>query len=251
MRRGVPTWRRDRPVVRSQRSVGLAGTCTGILGSLDESTFDADPGGGEWTIREAIGHLTASQRSYAWFSAWWLARRDSPFPDAADPSHGDALPTEEAESGGSVAVVIGRIDALVDLASSLWSPADADTLSVAARWRGFPVTLGFRTHPLGHAHGGAHPPVGQDTRDARRRRSPRLIACIGCCAGPGRCRGRHLRALDTGCRMAASDAVAGNAIRVAAEGALALVRDGASTARWRSGVFRGGPSSHAIASGRG
>jgi hypothetical protein len=202
----------------------------GILGSLDGSMFDADPGGGEWTIREAVGHLTASQRSYAWFSAWWLARRDGPFPDAADPSHGDALPNEEAESSGSLPVVMDRIDALVDIAVSLWSPADSDTLAVAARWSGFPVTLGFRTHRWA-THMEEHTVqvdktlamLGAPIPEAHRLH--RLL-----CRAWGDVEAVIFALSASDARMAASDAVAGNAIRVAAEGALALVRDGASTA---------------------
>src|SRR5262245_51749845 len=37
----------------------------GILESISAATFDADPGGGEWSIREATGHIVESQRSYA------------------------------------------------------------------------------------------------------------------------------------------------------------------------------------------
>ena len=126
---------------------------------------------------------------------------------------------------------MGRIDALVDLAASLWSPADSDTLSVAARWAGFPVTLGFRTHRWA-THMEEHTLQVDKTLamlgvvDLEAHRLHRLL-----CRAWGDVEAVIFALSTPDARLAASDAVAGNAIRVAAEGALALVRDGASTAR--------------------
>jgi hypothetical protein len=198
----------------------------GILESLDEATFDADPGGGEWTIRQAVGHVVGSQRSYAWYSAWWLDRRDGPFPDAADPTHAESLPSDEAEEGGSVPVVTARLDALVDLSVSLWSTADSATLAVPARWAGFPVTLGFRTHRWA-THMEEHTLqvdktlalLGVGIPEAHRLH--RLL-----CRGWGDVESVIFALADPDARAAASDGVAGGAIRVAVESALELIRDG-------------------------
>jgi hypothetical protein len=202
----------------------------GILESLEAPTFDADPGAGRWTIRETVGHVSASQRAYAWFSAWWLARRDGPFPDFADPAHADALPTEEADSGGALPSVIARLDALVDLAVSLWSPADSETLGVQARWAGFPVTLASRMHRWA-THMEEHTlqvdetlaTLGVPVPEAHRLH--RLL-----CRAWGDIEAAIFALSTPDARTAGSDPVAGDAIRVAVEGALTLVRDGVSAA---------------------
>lgn len=119
----------------------------GVLGALEEAILDADPGGGEWTVRETLGHIISSQRAYAWFSAWWLGRATEPrLPDRADESHGLPLPADEAERSGTLSTLRARLDALVDLSAWLWAPADEAALATPARWSGFRVDVGFRTH---------------------------------------------------------------------------------------------------------
>jgi uncharacterized damage-inducible protein DinB len=205
----------------------------GLLDSLEEATFEADPGGGEWSVRETVGHIVEAQRSYAWFSAWWLDRRDEPLPDAADESHGDALPSVADDASGTRAALLARIDALVDLAVSLWSPADLATLSVPARWSGFPVTLGFRTHRWA-----AH--IEEHTLQVEK-----TLAMLG--AVPSESQRLHrllcrawgdIEAIVFALPSAVAGAamrhdVAGDAVRVAVEGALRLVRDGADASAAR------------------
>ncbi len=50
----------------------------GVLATLTDADLDADPGGGEWTIRQTMQHIINSQRGYAWGSAYWLSVRDQP-----------------------------------------------------------------------------------------------------------------------------------------------------------------------------
>jgi hypothetical protein len=203
----------------------------GVLESLSDETYDADPGGADWSIRQTMGHIVSSQRSYAWFSAWWLARGDEPLADAADQSHADALPHDDAEETGSRPAVLQRLDSLVDLAIALWSPADAETLAVRARWSGFPVTLGFRTHRWG-AHLAEHTVQVDKTLvmlGAPIPETQRLHRVL--CRAWGEIEAVVFALSAEDAERAASDAVAGGAIRVAAEGALALVGDAAGAAR--------------------
>ena len=44
--------------------------------------LDADPGGGEWSIRLTLGHIISSQRAYVWGTAWWQTHHH----DANDPA---------------------------------------------------------------------------------------------------------------------------------------------------------------------
>ncbi len=202
----------------------------GILESVDDDTYDADPGGGEWAIRETMGHIVEAQRSYAWYSAWWLARRDEPLADAADESHRDPLPSEEDEASGSPAAVVGRLDSLVDLAVGLWSPADSETLGARARWSGFPVTLGFRTHRWS-AHLEEHTLQVEKTlvmlgaTVPETARQHRLL-----CRAWGDLEALVLGLPPDAAALAASDEIAGGAIRVAPVGALELVRDATGAA---------------------
>ncbi len=70
------------PSTEARDAVGAATAARwdlhGILAALDEADLDADPGGGEWTIRRTLAHMNSSQRGYAWGSAWWLSVRDQP-----------------------------------------------------------------------------------------------------------------------------------------------------------------------------
>jgi hypothetical protein len=119
----------------------------GVLAPLGDATLDTDPGGGEWTVRETLGHIIDSQRAYAWFSAWWLGRADEPdLPAQADEAHGLPLPSERAQREGTLDHLRARLDALVDLSAWLWEPADEAALATPARWSGFRVDVGFRTH---------------------------------------------------------------------------------------------------------
>ena len=73
----------------------------GALAPLGEDAWDADPGGGEWTIRQTFGHIVNGQRSYGWYNAWYLndgvvgVETVRPSEDVLPPE-----PTEEEEAAG-------------------------------------------------------------------------------------------------------------------------------------------------------
>ena len=61
-----------RPTRRSSRRPRIARwELIGLLAPLTEGDLDADPGGGEWTIRQTVAHIIASQHSYGVYTAWW------------------------------------------------------------------------------------------------------------------------------------------------------------------------------------
>jgi hypothetical protein len=119
----------------------------GALKPLRDELLDADPGGGEWTIRQTLGHIVATQRAYAWFTAWWLRRADvGDFPKRVpdDVVAASGAPYEAREGEGSLVDIRLRFDDILDLgAGRLASLGDQD-LRVRARWSGLPVTVGFR-----------------------------------------------------------------------------------------------------------
>ncbi|HYU49936.1 MAG TPA: DinB family protein [Candidatus Limnocylindria bacterium] len=121
----------------------------GLLASLSDADIDADPGGGEWTIRRTLGHAINAQRAYAWSTAWWQERGfrldDPDLPPSIGDALGVTLPDEEtAESAGSLHDIRARLDAILDLAGERLAGLPDDRLGHGARWSGFAVPVSFR-----------------------------------------------------------------------------------------------------------
>lgn len=126
------------------------------IAPLEAHDLDADPGGGEWTVRRTLGHIVGSQRGYGWYNAWWLDRghTDGPLPKPSDdprmpPEPEDEDESEAKEAVGSPSEVMARLDDLVDLAMGRFAGLTEDELSIPARWSGLPVDLRFRMIRLG------------------------------------------------------------------------------------------------------
>ncbi len=121
----------------------------GLLLPLHDALLDADPGGGEWSIRLALGHVIGGQRAYAWGTAWWLEQaydasnldRPTSLPD----SFWATLPDEATtEAKGSVDDLRTRLDNHLDLSMERFAGLPDDRVGLGARWSGFPVTIGFQ-----------------------------------------------------------------------------------------------------------
>jgi DinB family protein len=119
----------------------------GLLIPLADATWDVDPGGGEWTIRQTLGHVVASQRGYGATSGWWQTQAlpaDMPDLPVVPESIFDVLPTEEAESYGTPGSVRDRLDDALDRSCERLAGLPEQRLAYGARWSGFPVDVGFR-----------------------------------------------------------------------------------------------------------
>lgn len=121
----------------------------GLLLPLADELLDADPGGGEWSVRLVMGHVIAGQRGYAWSAAWVQANG----PDPDDPgrqivvpeSFWETLPDEATtEAEGTADDLRGRLDAITDVAAERLAGLPDDRLAIPTRWSGFPVPLSFR-----------------------------------------------------------------------------------------------------------
>ena len=122
----------------------------GALTGLPEGVWDADPGGGEWTVRRTVAHVISAHRAYGWTNAWFLDRAGTP--EAGEYAPEGALPPEPEEEGeaeGSRDEVERRLDGLVDQAIEVLATLDEDALSVPSRWYRLPVSFDFRLGRLG------------------------------------------------------------------------------------------------------
>jgi DinB superfamily len=118
----------------------------GILVQLPDVTWDADPSGGEWTVRQTLGHIIASQRGYAAATAWWQAQAlpvDANLPTAR-PKVYDALPSDEEEGAGTGDEVRARLDDVLDRSTERLARLPPDRLAYGTRWVGFALDIGFR-----------------------------------------------------------------------------------------------------------
>ena len=149
----------------------------GALAGLSAADWDADPGDGEWTVRQTLGHIISSQRAYGWFNAWFLSQGFAAG-EAVRPPAG-ALPeepSEDDEAVGTAAEVRARLDDVVDENIGANAPLDADALRVDARWMGMHIPIDFRLGRYG-SHIREHT-VQVDKTQAMLRRQPTEVERI-------------------------------------------------------------------------
>ncbi len=121
----------------------------GLLLPLDDTLLDADPGGGEWSIRLTMGHIIGGQRGYGGGSAWWLAQGfaagDPAMPGGAPDSLWADQPDEATtEAAGTVDELLARLDGITDLTTERLAGMTDEQAALGATWAGFRVTLAFR-----------------------------------------------------------------------------------------------------------
>jgi hypothetical protein len=118
----------------------------GLLAPLTDADLDADPGGGEWTVRQTVAHIIASQQAYGVYTAWWrdqaIGTSDERLPFA--PEDLDDPTWETVAANGPLDQIRGRIHVALDDAAARLSDLSAEDLALAARWSGVPVTIAIR-----------------------------------------------------------------------------------------------------------
>jgi hypothetical protein len=117
----------------------------GVLAPLVDTDLDADPGGGEWTIRQTLAHIVHVQRAYPAFASWWLSREQTPeLPESIPDGIDEGFPEEEADGTGTLAEIRARLDDAMDGAAERMATLDTTQLATPARWAGYAVDVGFR-----------------------------------------------------------------------------------------------------------
>jgi uncharacterized damage-inducible protein DinB len=121
----------------------------GRLAALDDAVLDRVARDGEWTIRQTLAHIVDAQRSYGWFTRWWLRQplgegRPARVTDDAEAASMVDLPGEEAEGAGSLAEIRSRLDHVLDEWALRYADLDATALAARATWAGVPVDIDFR-----------------------------------------------------------------------------------------------------------
>jgi hypothetical protein len=119
----------------------------GLLATLPDSAWDADPGGGEWPIRHVVGHIIGGQRGYAVEAAWWQAQGfrsdDDARPRSVPESLWADLPSDEEEAAGSVEQVRDLVGHVFDLSTERLAGLTAEQLALGAGWAGMHVDVAF------------------------------------------------------------------------------------------------------------
>ncbi len=121
----------------------------GLLLPLDDTLLDADPGGGEWTLRLVLGHIVGGQRAYAWSAAWIAAHPDGAAtpggPVRVPETFWDDIPDEATtEAEGSLDAIRARFDSIVDASAERLAATPDALMAIPTRWSGADVTLAFR-----------------------------------------------------------------------------------------------------------
>jgi hypothetical protein len=124
-------------------------TLQGRLAALDDSFLDLVPRDGEWTVRQTLAHTIDGQRSYGWFTRWWLSQplgEDRPArpTDEAERASERDLPGETAEGRGTLAEIRSRLDEVLDEWAMRYADLDESALAADASWSGIRVDIDFR-----------------------------------------------------------------------------------------------------------
>jgi hypothetical protein len=119
----------------------------GLLAPLTDADLDADPGGGEWTVRQTVAHIIGSQHSYGVYTAWWrdqaIGTSDERLPFAPE-GLDDPAWDEAVVANGPLDQIRRRLHLALEDAAARLSDLSSDDLALAARWSGLPVTIAIR-----------------------------------------------------------------------------------------------------------
>ena len=139
------------PPTVAQRALVTAGETRGrLLGALvglPEALFDQPPAQGEWSVREILAHVIATDKRYLIGTEYAIERARSgaggPLrpPDALLPPR-----TGEAERPGAPAAVLARLTATRDDLTQRLGATPDDLLDAPTNWTAWDLDVRFRIH---------------------------------------------------------------------------------------------------------
>lgn len=113
------------------------GDLRGLLCGLPDALLDAEPGDGEWTLRQVLQHVLWVERRYQLQTAY-AARRSDDDPARTEPD----VPVEDA---GSIAAWLQRLSAAREEGRQMLAFPD-EKLGRPSAWTGHAVDVRFRLH---------------------------------------------------------------------------------------------------------
>jgi len=130
------------PHTEAERILILAerarGDLSGLLVGLDDTLLDADPGDGEWPLREVLAHILRTERLYVAHVRYALARADS------DPVRKEVdVQLSDSDRDGGIDAFLERLE-VSD--GRRFADIDASALERPTVWAGFDVDVRFRLH---------------------------------------------------------------------------------------------------------
>ena len=121
----------------------------GRLASLDDPVLDRVAKDGEWTVREVLAHTIEGQRSYGWFTRWWISQplgadRPTKVTDDVEEASKADLPSDEAEGAGTLPEIRARLDDVLDEWALRLASTPDEGLAAPVRWSNRPVDVAHR-----------------------------------------------------------------------------------------------------------
>ncbi len=120
----------------------------GILLEVGDDLLDRAPAAGEWSLRQTLGHILATQVRYAFSTAYAFGRLAQPeLPVRPSES---LIPSHELSATLGDGALAAILDRMMDLhregLAAIWALDDRKGLAAPTVWAGFEVNVRFRLH---------------------------------------------------------------------------------------------------------
>ncbi|MBM4416901.1 MAG: hypothetical protein FJ033_01080 [Chloroflexi bacterium] len=120
----------------------------GLLLDVGDDLLDRAPAGGEWSLRQTLGHILATQVRYAFSTAYALGRLAQP--DLPVRPAESLIPAHELSATLGLGGLAPILDRMSDLhhegLAAIWGLDDWRGLAAPTVWAGFEVNVRFRLH---------------------------------------------------------------------------------------------------------
>lgn len=135
----------------AQRAMMIAGETRGrllgTLAGLPDATFNLQPAEGEWSIRQVLGHVIATDERYRIAVEYAVERARAGGTGPLRPPESSLPPrTGEAQATGSPAELLQRLQSARDAVILSLSTVPDDLLNAPTNWVSWDLDVRFRLH---------------------------------------------------------------------------------------------------------